>query len=80
MGSAPLEPTQTPAAKAAVVGRPVGWPALVVQLVVLLLLLELGMDPVQVLQPEPVPEAEPELARRIARESDHLKIHAVGWS
>jgi hypothetical protein len=52
----------------------------VVQLVVLLLLLELGMDPVQVLQPEPVPEAEPELARRIARESDHLKIHAVGWS
>jgi hypothetical protein len=46
----------------------------------LVLVLALGMEPVQVLQPEAVPEAEPELARRIARESDHPKIHAVGWS
>ena len=47
------------------------WPARLV------LVLALGMEPVQVLQPEPVPEAEPELARHSARESDHPKIHAV---
>jgi hypothetical protein len=49
------------------------------QLVVLVAVLALGMEPVQLLQTLPVPEAEPELTRRSARESDHPKIHA-GWS